>query len=128
MLWPDSSPDWRNVDEYPDTAARARAWNVIERASKLDVTAALALAASKSDRALLGAALDETYNWTLAFLACFCDWRRFWGPGEVRTIMIVPADRRQARTIMRYAPRSSRKRSLKLVLVSVTLRSPGAPM
>jgi hypothetical protein len=36
------------------------------------------------------------------FLACFKDWRPFLGPGEVGTIMIVAADRRQARVIMRY--------------------------
>jgi hypothetical protein len=36
------------------------------------------------------------------FLACFFDWRPFLGPGEVGTIMIVAADRRQARVIMRY--------------------------
>jgi hypothetical protein len=36
------------------------------------------------------------------FLACFFDWRPFLGPGEIGTIMVVAADRRQARTIMRY--------------------------
>ncbi len=37
------------------------------------------------------------------FLACFFDWRRFLGPGEVATIMVVAQDRRGARTIMRFA-------------------------
>ena len=32
----------------------------------------------------------------------FKDWRPFLGPGEVGTIMIIAADRRQARVIMRY--------------------------
>ena len=36
------------------------------------------------------------------FLACFKDWRPFLGPGEAGTVMIVAADRRQARVIMRY--------------------------
>jgi hypothetical protein len=36
------------------------------------------------------------------FLACFKDWRPFLGPGEVATVMIVAADRRQARVCMRY--------------------------
>ena len=36
------------------------------------------------------------------FLACFRDWRPYLGPGERGTVMIVAADRRQARTIMRY--------------------------
>ena len=47
MVWPDPSPDWRDVDEYPDNVVRQRAWKVYERASKLDVVAALALGASK---------------------------------------------------------------------------------
>ena len=36
------------------------------------------------------------------FLAAFRDWRPFLGPGEVGTIMIIAADRKQARVIMRY--------------------------
>ena len=36
------------------------------------------------------------------FLACFHDWRPYLGPGERATVMIIAADRRQARTIMRY--------------------------
>ena len=39
---------------------------------------------------------------TAVFLACFVDWRRFLAPGECATVMIIAADRRQARTIMRY--------------------------
>ena len=36
------------------------------------------------------------------FLACFKDWRPYLGPGELGTIMVIAADRRQARVIMRY--------------------------
>ena len=36
------------------------------------------------------------------FLACFSDYRPFLGPGERATIMVVAADRKQARTVMRY--------------------------
>ena len=36
------------------------------------------------------------------FLAAFRDWRPFLGPGERGTIMVIAADRRQARVIMRY--------------------------
>ena len=39
---------------------------------------------------------------TAVFLACFVDWRQFLAPGEFATVMIIAADRRQARTIMRY--------------------------
>jgi hypothetical protein len=37
------------------------------------------------------------------FLACFCEWTRYLAPGERGTVMILAADRRQARTIYRYA-------------------------
>lgn len=36
------------------------------------------------------------------FLACFHDYRRYLQPGERGTIIVVAADRKQARTIMRY--------------------------
>src|SRR5262245_18213886 len=36
------------------------------------------------------------------FLAAFKDWRPFLGPGERGTLMIIAADRRQARVILRY--------------------------
>jgi hypothetical protein len=39
---------------------------------------------------------------TAIFLSAFRDWRPYLGPGEVGTIMIIAADRRQARVIMRY--------------------------
>ena len=39
MVWPDATPGWRNVDEYPDSHARNAAREVYERASKLNATA-----------------------------------------------------------------------------------------
>ena len=36
------------------------------------------------------------------FLASYRDWRPYLAPGERATIMVIAADRRQARTIMRY--------------------------
>jgi hypothetical protein len=36
------------------------------------------------------------------YLACFRDWRAHLGPGERATIMIIAADRRQARVCLRY--------------------------
>jgi hypothetical protein len=36
------------------------------------------------------------------FIACFRDWRPYLGPGEIGTVMIIAADRRQARVITRY--------------------------
>ena len=36
------------------------------------------------------------------FLACFHDWRQHLAPGERGTVMIVAADRKQARVILRY--------------------------
>lgn len=36
------------------------------------------------------------------FLGCFRDYARFLGPGERATIMVIAADRKQARVILRY--------------------------
>ena len=37
-----------------------------------------------------------------AWLACFVDWRPYLAPGEVASVMLIAADRRQARVAMRY--------------------------
>ena len=37
------------------------------------------------------------------YLAIFRDWRPYLSPGEVGTIKVMAVDRRQARTIWRYA-------------------------
>jgi putative DNA primase/helicase len=47
LVWPDSPPTWRNVDEYPDAAAREAAWKVFERASKIDLNEALRIGATQ---------------------------------------------------------------------------------
>src|SRR4029078_9162117 len=36
------------------------------------------------------------------FLACFHDYRKYLQPGERATVLVIAADRRQARTIIRY--------------------------
>ena len=36
------------------------------------------------------------------FLACFCNWQQFLAPGERGVVMIIAADRKQARVIFRY--------------------------
>jgi putative DNA primase/helicase len=43
LVWPDAPADWTNVDEYPNRAAREKAWAVWERMAKIDQTAALKL-------------------------------------------------------------------------------------
>lgn len=43
-----------------------------------------------------------TLSLIACFLACFIDWRPYLGPGERATIMVIAADRKQARVIMRY--------------------------
>jgi putative DNA primase/helicase len=45
MAWPDVSSEWRNVDEYPAGQAREQAWQIFERASKIDRAAALKMGA-----------------------------------------------------------------------------------
>jgi putative DNA primase/helicase len=49
MVWPDAPADWKNVDEFPQSAAREKAWQTFERASKLDISAALKLGAGKGE-------------------------------------------------------------------------------
>jgi hypothetical protein len=64
----------------PPTTATEEAWLVCGRRSGKSYTLAL----------------------IAVFLSCFRDWRPFLGPGECATVMIIAADRRQARTIVRY--------------------------
>jgi putative DNA primase/helicase len=47
MVWPDSPPTWRNVDEYPDAEAKGAAWKVFESASKIDLNEALKIGATQ---------------------------------------------------------------------------------
>jgi hypothetical protein len=47
LAWPDAPAEWKNVDEYPNVAARDKAWQVFDRLSKIDVAAALAMGAHK---------------------------------------------------------------------------------
>jgi Protein of unknown function (DUF3987) len=35
LVWPDGSPEWKDVDRFPDTAARQTAWQTFERLDKL---------------------------------------------------------------------------------------------
>jgi putative DNA primase/helicase len=49
LVWPNTSPDWKDVDQFPHGIARERAWQAFDRASKLDIAAALALGASKGE-------------------------------------------------------------------------------
>jgi Protein of unknown function (DUF3987) len=44
LVWPDAPANWRDVDEYPNRQAREKAWDVYQRASKID---ALRLGAEK---------------------------------------------------------------------------------
>jgi Protein of unknown function (DUF3987) len=46
-VWPDVSATWRDVDEYPNSEAREKAWLVFDRAAKLDLQTALKFGASK---------------------------------------------------------------------------------
>jgi putative DNA primase/helicase len=69
LVWPDVPPEWKNVDEYPDSAARERAWQVFERASELDQAAALALGASRHFDKLPCLRFDEDAH------ADFLGWR-----------------------------------------------------
>jgi len=47
MSWPDAPATWKNIDEYPNNVAREKAWQVYERASKIDESEAFKLGAEK---------------------------------------------------------------------------------
>src|SRR6516162_3135805 len=47
LAWPDAPGEWRDIDEYPNSAAREKAWQTFERMAKLDTQAALRLGAEK---------------------------------------------------------------------------------
>ncbi len=36
LVWPDQDPEWREVDRYPNSAARETAWKTFERLDRLD--------------------------------------------------------------------------------------------
>jgi putative DNA primase/helicase len=47
LAWPDAPGEWRDIDEYPNSAAREKAWQTFERMAKLDTQAAFGLGAEK---------------------------------------------------------------------------------
>lgn len=57
------------------------------------------------------------------FLACFRDWLPYLAPGEVGTVPVIAADRRQARTIMRYIEGFLAVPMLKRMVVNQTAES-----
>ncbi|MBI1867080.1 MAG: DUF3987 domain-containing protein [Methylocystis sp.] len=67
LVWPDQSPEWKEVDRYPDTAARQTAWATFERFEGLDPNA---IGAQRDDyEALPFLRLDD------AAQGVFGDWR-----------------------------------------------------
>ncbi len=69
LAWPDACPEWKDMDRPPDSRVREDAWQVFERLSKLDRSAAMALRARRgpSDSVpffrLSEAAHDDFLNW-----------------------------------------------------------------
>ena len=47
LAWPDAPGEWHDIDEYPNSAAREKAWKTFEHMAKLDTQAALRLGAEK---------------------------------------------------------------------------------
>jgi putative DNA primase/helicase len=71
LVWPDVSPEWDDVDQYPDSDARRKAWDVFERMGKLDEEALRKLGAHKGP-------YDKTYYFRFdqEARAEFLAWRR----------------------------------------------------
>jgi Protein of unknown function (DUF3987) len=69
LAWPDTCPEWRDMDRYPHSRAREAAWEVFERLSKLDRRGAIALGARRGPAdsvpffRLSAAAHDDFLNW-----------------------------------------------------------------
>jgi hypothetical protein len=61
LAWPDAPGEWRDIDQYPNSAAREKAYQAFERMAKLDTAAALRLGAEKGpyDKALINHLADE---------------------------------------------------------------------
>jgi len=47
LVWPDAPREWRDIDQYPNSAAREKALQAFERMAKLDTAAALSLGAEQ---------------------------------------------------------------------------------
>jgi hypothetical protein len=72
MVWPDAPADWRNVDEWPDSQAKAQAWEVFRRLDQLTpetVGAKQDLAPDGQPDGLPYLRLDDAAH------ACFLAWR-----------------------------------------------------
>ena len=74
MVWPDSPPDWENVDEYLNSDARDRAWKVFTRMSELSETN---LCASGDTSGARRGPYDKTpfFRFAHAALEEFTHWR-----------------------------------------------------
>jgi Protein of unknown function (DUF3987) len=71
LVWPDISPSWRDVDQYPDSNARRKAWGVFEQMSTLSEDTVRKLGAQKGH-------LDKTphFRFDEAAREQFADWRK----------------------------------------------------
>jgi Protein of unknown function (DUF3987) len=71
LVWPDISPLWHDVDQYPDSDARRKAWDVFEQMSTLSEDAVRKLGAQKGR-------FDKTpyFRFDEAAREQFADWRK----------------------------------------------------
>jgi hypothetical protein len=71
MVWPDNPPVWENIDAYPDTDARGRAWDTFNRMSELSETNLCTSGACRGQ-------YDATpfFRFDAAALEEFVHWRR----------------------------------------------------
>jgi hypothetical protein len=85
FVWPDVSATWRNVDEYPNSKAREKAFQVFDRVAKIDMHAALRLGALKSQFDKL-----PCFRFDAAAHDDFLGWRSDFEP-RLRTGALPPA-------------------------------------
>jgi putative DNA primase/helicase len=70
LVWPDAPSSWNDIDQFPDSSARRKAWEVFERMSRLDAAELHKLGAHKEYG-------DKTYHYRFTDPAReeFVDWR-----------------------------------------------------
>jgi putative DNA primase/helicase len=70
LVWPDTCPDWRNVDQFPDSKARETAREIFRQASEITLEEAIKRGATKTVyEAVPFLRFDETAHGT------FLEWR-----------------------------------------------------
>jgi putative DNA primase/helicase len=88
LVWPDTSPQWRDVDRWPDSEASRAAFALFDRMSELDP---LAIGAQQDENRDTGETYGQPYlRLDAEALEIFREWREGW-EGRFRSGSEIPA-------------------------------------